>query len=1094
MSKNLSKTFTVWIFLILLAGVSSLRAQVRSRIGGIVKDAASGEALPGANVMVDGTTLGAITNLQGEYVIINVPVGMATVRASLVGYTAEILTDVMVSADRVARADFKLAQTVLQGSEVVVRAQRDELHLEVSNTQMVVSDVQLQDATGIREINAFLTKLPGVSTDNGYLTIRGGSADQTGMLVNGLSYINAAAGNAETSIPLSAIEQISLLSGGYTAEYGNFRSGLINVSTKSGSRSAYHGTLSFSMDNSHLRRFGGPLYSTESSALRAYLDPSVCFTGTAEAWKDDPYTRQQNPVFNGWNTAASNFNKGNPKIKATPLDYYLLACWMFMTEPDYAGLQEAGIDISGITDEQKSLFKNHQMQEDGSDWNFDGGFGGPMPLVSGLLGNATFYLSNTSQRRHYIMPVSRSAQELYTTLATIRSQPANNLTLTFNGLHKRQLGVSPIRPAMGDFPDASRSGGFMPLDNIRNIKYCGGSSSEAYYYMFDPPFFPKLEQTTLMGGLTVNHVLSKTFYYEFSLSAMQIKDRSPVGDNRDQTILTQFGPFPVTEMPYGKFMYGTNKIVVDSNYTYTYPSNDALPGIIYRFRRKEGDLYDNIRVGQYRAKYDMTWQANTHHYLKAGAEYNYIDIKHNLWEKWNENYYNAYEFNYHRTPSQTGVYVQDQISLESLIANLGLRYDYYYGGGGLWPTGDAFALEAFLPQTVADNDILFHYLESGRSYIWDTWVAYDKEHPGFLQPIKNHHTLSPRIGISFPVSSRSKFYFNYGHFRSNPPYYTMYLYRYRYTKNGLYDMSNPNLAPPRTISYELGVAYNFAGSFIAKISGYSKDVSGQHGEVTYQSTANSTLEYSAWSNNEYEDIQGLELNLSKNDGTWINGWINFNYMLKKSGLTGREVITDATIGNDQEGLYQGQETSSLPVPKVNTNITLSSPDRWGPRLLGFHPLSSWNVTLFGEWEAGDYFTFNPLSKRHLSDNLRWPDYYMVDIKVTKAFKIAGIQATAYVDISNVFNFKVSLMNKGYPFDDLNNGKDQYNYLASLRLPMYDSAEYDNLRASYPGYFIAGHDKVGELRSTSKPYINDPNFTYWLYGQPRDIWFGLRFAF
>jgi outer membrane cobalamin receptor len=1076
------------IILFLLLGLAGVEAQVRSRISGVVKDASTGETLPGVNVVIEGTSLGAITTVKGEYVIINVPVGTVTVRASMMGYSAQKLTDVMVSADRVARADFALQQTVLEGSEVVVRAQRDELHLEVSNTQMVVNDAQLQDATGIREVNAFLTKLPGVSTDNGYLTIRGGSADQTGMLVNGLSYVNAAAGNAETSIPLSAIEQISLMSGGYNAEYGNFRSGLINVSTKSGSKSEYHGTLSLSRDNSHMRRFGGAFFDAASQPLRVYLDPAVCFTGTAEAWKDNTYLRQQYPTFTGWNTAAANFNKGKPvENQATPLDFYMLAAWMFMAIPDYEGLEAAGYDLSEITAGQRALFEEHHRQEDGSDWNIDGGFGGPVPLIGKYLGNATFYISNNSQSRHYVMPVVRETQQLYTTLATVRSQPLNNLTLTFNGLHKRQMGVSPIRPAFGDFPDASRSGGFMPLNNISNFK----NSGDSYSYWFDPPFFPQIDQTTLMGGLTLNHVLSKSLFYEFSVSAMGIKNHSDKGDNRDQTILTQFGPFPVTEMPYGKFMYGTNKLVVDSTYTYTYPSYDGLPGVPYRFRRKEGDLYDNTRVGQYRAKFDIAWQADTRHYLKAGVEYNNIDIKHNLWQKWNENYYNAYEFNYHRTPSQTGVYLQDQITLESMIANLGLRYDYYYGGGGLWPTGDPFAIEAFTPQAFGEDSVLFDYLESGRSYIWDTWVAYDREHPGFLQKIRNHHSFSPRLGISFPVSDKSKFYFNYGHFRSNPPYYTMYLYRYRYTKNGLYDMSNPNLEPPRTISYELGVAYNFYDSFVAKISGYSKDVTGQHGEITYTNAAGS-LDYDTWSNNEYQDIQGFEINLSKNDGGWLNGWINFNYMLKKSGLTGRELITDVTIGNDQEGLYKGQESSSLPVPKVNANLTLHSPDDFGPRLLGFRPLGDWSITLFGEWEAGDYFTFNPLSELHVSDNLRWPDYYMMDLKITRTFAIAGLQTTAFVDISNLFNFKVNYMSRGYPFDSVVN--DQYYYLASLHLPMYDSAKYDALRTTYPGYFIPGNDRIGELRSEEKSYINDPNFSMWLYGQPRDIWFGLRFAF
>lgn len=1064
--------------------ITSLHAQARSRVVGTIKDADTGEALVGANIIIQDTYLGAAADEQGRFVIINVPVGTYDLKASMMGYRGQVVTDVMVSADRISTVHFSLSPMIIEGEAVVVTAQRDELHMEVSNTQLVVNDIQLQDATGIREINAFLTKLPGVSEDNGYLTIRGGSADQTGMMVNGLSYMNAAAGNAETSIPLSAIEQVSLLSGGYNAEYGNFRSGLINVTTKTGSRGEYHGTFSFSADQSHIRRFGGSFYDPQNTALRPYLDPSVAFIGTDAAWADDPYMREQYPRFMGWNRAADNYNIGKtPENQATPLDYYLLACWMHMAIPDYEGLEEQGYAVS---DEQKRLFEEHHNIEEHPDLNFDGGFGGPLPFISGALGNATFYLSHNARKRHYIMPVTRWSEELYTTFLTVKSQPLRNLTLTLNGLHKFQEGVSPIRPAWGDFPDASREGGFMPIDNIKYI-----ARNPDYWY--DQPFFPVLIQKTLMGGLTINHVLSKSTFWEFSLSALFIQDDSPTGNTRNQDdVITRFGPFPVTEMPYGKLQYGSN--VVDG---FNYPSYDALPGIPRRFRRKEGDLYTDVKVGQYRAKFDLSSQIGLHHYLKTGFEYNIIDLNHKLWEKWNENYYNVYEFNYHRTPTQTGFYVQNQITYEGIVANLGMRLDYYYGGGGRWPSGDAFSVEAFTPQSFEEDTILFNYLEAGRSYIWDLWEAYDEENPGFLQPIKNHFTVSPRIGISFPVTDRSKFYFNYGHFRSNPPYYTMYLYRYRYTKNGLYDMSNPNLAPPRTISYELGMAYNFYDSYVLRLTAYSKDVTGQHGEVTYQNSAG-TLDYDAWVNNEYVDVQGLEINISKNDLTWLTGWVNFNYMLKKSGLTGRELITDVTINNDREGLYAGQESRSLPIPQLNANITFRTPREWGPSLLGVSPLADWTLTFFGEWEAGDFFTWNPLNKLHVNNNMRWPDYYMLDMKITKTFRFGGIGATFFVDVHNLLNFQVSLLHRGYAFErgdgNIENWQDFFKYMGSLHLSMYEGSEYDELREKYPGYFIAGSDKVGDLRSSDKPYINDPNLSFWLYGEPRDVWMGLRFDF
>ena len=1101
MLNNKPIIFFFCTFLVLAVGfTSNLQGQNRSRISGSVRDAETGEPLIGVNIIIEETDLGAATDTDGNYIIINVPVGTHRVRASMIGYETKIFTNVMVSADRITRLDFELHRTVIQGQEVIVTAKRDELHKEVSTTQMVVDAMQISDATGIREINAFLAKLPGIGEQNGYLTIRGGSADQTGMMVDGLSYVNAATGNAESSIPLSAIEQVSLLSGGYNAEYGNFRSGLINITTKSGSSKDYHGTFSYSRDNAHIRRFGDSFYDAHNAALRSYLDPEVAFIGTNTAWKDDAYLRDQYPSFTGWITQAQNYNIGKTEDQwATPFDYYLLACWMFMTIPDYKGLANLSdsmkqvIGYQEVSKEQRKLFTQHHNREEYPDWNFDGGFGGPVPLVGKALGNATFYLSFNAKERHFVMPVSRNSDETYTTLLTMKSQPTKKTTLTYNGLYKYEDGVSPIRPASGDYPDASRQGGFMPVNNIKYIH-----KNPEYWY--DPPFFPIMSQRTAVNGITLNHIINKTTFWELKLSALNIRDNSPTGNTRDMKAITHFGPFVVNEMPYGKLLDGTNRVTGIFNgdtLSYKFPNYDALPGVAFRFRRKEGDLYNNVRVGQYGAKFDLSSQIGRHNFVKTGFEYNYIDLDHNLWMMWNENAYNVYEFNYHRTPSQTGIYVQDQLNFESMIANIGLRFDYYYGGGGKWPTGDPFATEAFTPQSYASDSVLFDYLKRGKSYIWDTWVRYDSLHPGFLQPIKNHYALSPRIGISFPVTEQSKFYFNYGHFRSNPPYYSMYLYRYRYTKNGLYDMSNPNLEPPRTISYELGIAMTLFQTSVLKMSWYSKDVTGQHGEVTYQN-ASGTINYNAWANNEYQDIQGIEINFSKSDASWLTGWINFNYMLKKTGLTGRSLITDVTINNDQEGLYAGQETRSLPQPKINANLTVRSFDKWGPKISGIYLLADWTITLFAEWQAGEYFTWNPLNELHVNNNMRWPDYYMVDLKVDKKFNLFGLTASFYVDISNLFNFKTTLMDDGYCFvredGDLEEWSDFVKYFGSLRLPMYESAKYDALRQQYPGMYIAGNDQIGELRSKEKPYINDPNYSFWLYEQPRDIWFGLRFSF
>ena len=692
------------------------------------------------------------------------------------------------------------------------------------------------------------------------------------------------------------------------------------------------------------------------------------------------------------------------------------------------------------------------------------------------------------------MPVTLKSQKSYTTLGTIKSMPLENLTVTYNILWKRQLGVSPVRPAFGDAPDASNAGGFMPINNIRYI-YQGNESTtptpdRAYWY--DQSFYPLLDQTTLMNGISINHVLNPRTFWQLTLSYLTIKDHTHTGDNRDTSFVTSFCPFMVNEMPYCKLQFAPNHTVQG----YRWANYDNVFGTSQRFRSKEGDLYDNSLVQQFAAKFELASQVDDHNYVKGGMEYNYIHLKHDFWEKWNNNSYNTYEFNYDRSPSQTGFYLQDQITFGEIVANIGFRGDYYYGGGGKWPSDDSLYSAQFIaPVKAPNNDSLYALLESGTSGIWKQWNEWDALHPGFLQPIKNYITLSPRIGVSFPITVNSKFYFNYGHFRSNPPYYTMYQLRYRYTKSGIYNMTDPNLEPPKTVQYELGMAYNFFENYILTVSGYYKDVTGQTGLVRYINKSGQ-LDYRKQTNNEYEDVQGLEITLTKNDNSLINGWINFNYMLKKSGTLGLNRVQEGQVEFPDANFYH-PSNRALPLPTVNANITFKTPKDFGPEFLGTNIFGDWNLSVFASYKAGNYFDpsdWNPLNLKYVTELLEWPDYYMVDLKISKAFEIAGLRASVFLDISNLFNIKVNQMSSGYAFAGSIPGADFNNYMASLHLPMYNSPLYDQLREQFPGSYIAGDDKVGDLKSDDKPYINDPDNDFFLFGKPIDIWFGFRIDF
>jgi outer membrane receptor protein involved in Fe transport len=488
-------------------------------------------------------------------------------------------------------------------------------------------------------------------------------------------------------------------------------------------------------------------------------------------------------------------------------------------------------------------------------------------------------------------------------------------------------------------------------------------------------------------------------------------------------------------------------------------------------------------------RYDLSSQISNLHFLKAGAELNYIDLNNNMFQY---GYLDKAEreFRFRRKPWVLGGYFQDQITIKGMVATLGLRFDYYNSGGDVWPTGDLFDPAAFSTYE-ARNQELRDRLDSGESVIWTRWNTVNDTTGGtLLKKTENHLAVSPRIGIAFPVTERSKFYFNYGHFRATPPYSEMFLYMMNFRDVGLRSIGNPNLEPPRTIQYELGVAYNLSDQYLINLSTYYKDVTGQHGNITYQNSTG-TVAYDSRLNNEYEDIIGFEVNVTKEYGHLLTGWLTYRYMIRKYGNTGRDILNDDPSWNVVHGLYESAESRPTARPVITGNITLHSPDNWGPRILNNNILGGFMVSLLGRWERGNTFTWNPAGIRNLTQNLRWPDYYKFDLKASKTISLFyGIKANLYVDILNVFNIKTNWMSNGWCF---RNSQDRENYMASLQLPMYDDPRYDTLRENNPGLYIAGDDKPGDLRE-DKSYINDPDNMMFLYGYPRQIWWGIDISF
>lgn len=220
------------------------------KLAGLVTDKNTGEPLVGANVVLEGTTMGAATDVDGYYAILNVPAGVYTVVVSYIGYNTVKMENVRIVPDITTTLDFELEESTLKGEEIVVVAQKPFFEKNATNTVKVLEGEELEKLP-IKGITKFVGLSAGVvmadgsggETGNAVLNIRGGRGNETLVLIDGIPYNDALFGNAVGSIPDVGVEQVTSQLGGFSAKYGNAQSGIVNIITKSGRLDKYFGSF-----------------------------------------------------------------------------------------------------------------------------------------------------------------------------------------------------------------------------------------------------------------------------------------------------------------------------------------------------------------------------------------------------------------------------------------------------------------------------------------------------------------------------------------------------------------------------------------------------------------------------------------------------------------------------------------------------------------------------------------------------------------------------------------------------------------------------------------------------------------------------------
>ncbi|MBL7067405.1 MAG: TonB-dependent receptor [Candidatus Marinimicrobia bacterium] len=968
----------VCIILILLISTVSF-AGITGKIAGHVTEAETGLPLPGANVLVEGAMLGSATDENGYYAILNIEPGVYVLKISMIGYETVTVRNVKVNMNVTTTIDIAMSMEVLDMAEVVVTAERPLIVRDVSHSQLNIDAKQIETMPVVD-----VTEVIGLQAGVQGLTIRGSSSRQSAFIIDGFVVNDARSNVPFTSVSLNTVKEVQVQTGGFNAEYGNVRSGIINLVTAEGSKAGYNGAVTMRYRPASSKHYGPSVYDPYSYFNRPYLDPDVCYVGTSSgSW--DIHMRNQYPSFDGWNAISlATIKDSDPSNDLTPEGAKRLYEWQHrrqgdIEKPDYV------VDVS---------------------------FGGPVPVVGKALGDLRFYASYRDIREMFVIPLTSDSYK--ENVGRLKLNADLVLPIPFLQDYKNKLTVS---LTYGEIHSASPyQWKTTPTGTVLRGTYnvANYASSEVLYV---PGWFSPAEIYRTILGVKLNSVINSRSYFEqsfqyqlnnYNTHQMELRDTSKTID-----IMPGPGNYYVDEAPYGYWGYGVSSI-----------EGMRIGGWMNLGR-------DKSTISTFTYRFDFTKQIDRVNQFKTGFNLvlNNYDIKSFTsnpgMTTWNR------EQVYQVFPYRVGLYAQDKLEFEGFIANVGLRLDYTNSNS------DIYAME--------DYDV---YYKEGYGLEIEDVVDTEKA--------KAYWSLSPRLGISHPITANSKLFFNYGHFQTEPTSSSRFRIQREY--NGLVtSIGDPNLEMEKTVSYELGYAHNIFDQFLLNISGYYKDITNQTDWIYYENI-NASIQYSKAANNNYEDIRGFEITLDKRRGRWITGFLNYTYMISSYGYFGLQSYYEDPSKQREYLTQNPYQVKPHPRPYARTNIDFHSPLEFGPSLMGLYPAGGWNINVLATWNQGSFTTYNPNNVPGLINNVQWRDSYNFDLRFTKTFNTKKLQIQLFADISNLLNTKF-LSYVGF-FDN----RDYLSYMASLHFDWEEGIQ-------------KGSDRIGVYREDNVDFVAMRDISY-----------------
>lgn len=905
--------------LLLFLGALEVSVGQSGKIAGKVTDRSTGESLPSASVYVDAvwvngeeiklpTPLGASTDVDGVYFILALRPGEYTLNCRLIGYAKKVITGVKVVIDRTTEVNVQLeTEAILHEGVVVTAYQPGVVEKDLTATKRTYEISDVEHMAGINTIADILTLQADV-IDNHF---RGGREGEAQYLISGGTINNPLDASRSFEPITSALQTVDVLTSGFSAEFGNAQSGVINMVPKEGG-DKWTSRIDLSMDLPHFQTWGGNPYSKENFPLYDVLT-------NPERWLVKFYDIGIiRPYFDKDSRYGSFISRKYPTTMPDSLR-------RLVSRTD--SLRAARFGIANWKQATREIGTNDNSIPE---HKLNVTFGGP------LTDDIRLFVAMQQEKG------SSQGAEVPTAIPDLRRQLLSNLTF--------QLGRNDKLNVLFVYGYSFFNASLQPNDYFERILQN-----------------PKTIKTSHQVGAKWMHQIDQASFLELNLQLLSAK----------KNVNPEF-------LEPGRYS-NIDAYLGGSGSGYAYAGSWSVQPLamnnLTTSRTDEKTTTLSID-GSYNA------QINRNNLLKGGIQYvSYILDVQNLYSMSDLSSWKYKSYKVH--PYEGALYLQDKMEFEGLIANVGLRFDFYNFNYNYFSS-------VFSPLTNED----------GLS------VSPDEAARTKTKPFGR---LQPRFGVSFPVSEHTVFHFNYGTFVQRPPF--NYIIGGRFGKSGtIYtfsDLGNATLKPERTSSWDVGIVHALPGGLRVDLSAYYKDVNDLIEQATYQDLQYNTPPFTNFTNIDFATIKGFVVSIDHKSGP-LSFHVNYNYGIakgKSSGPVGQPIHIYRTRDTHIDSLVinQGVGTKDILLDYDRTHrllatVGLRTPSQSGPTMFGIQPFSDINLSLTFTFNSGRPYS-DPSGGTLTMFNMRSPNYYDLRIRVQKSFKVGSVKYTAYAEGFNLINFK-----------------------------------------------------------------------------------------